>query len=69
MLLFPYPAPDREGKGRIPEAMFRRVMLARLGQGEEADLEEMVDMYKSGNKDLEEDKNIDYRRFVAMLRL
>ena len=69
MLLFPCPAPDREGKGWIPEAMFRRVMLARLGQGEEAELEEMVDLYKSGNKDQEEDKNIDYRRFVAMLRL
>ena len=69
MLLFPCPAPDREGKGRIPEAMFRRVMLARLGQGEEAELEEMVDLYKSANNDQEEGKHIDYRRFVAMLRL
>ena len=49
--------------------MFRRVMLARLGPGEEAELEEMVEAYRSSSKDQEEGKNIDYRRFVAMLRL
>ena len=63
---------DREGAGTIPEQQFRRIMLLKVS-GEEEAVEEMVAEYRrhndSGADTTKEERLIDYKKFVAMLRL
>jgi hypothetical protein len=66
---------DRKGNGRILEQQFRRIMMVRMA-GEEEELEEMIVEYKrqhppnpTDDQTKEEESYIEYKNFVAMLRL